>query len=405
MQLIQQDVSVVFRYPVCFTTDLFAPDNTLLSETVREAGFGPRKKVLFIVDSSVATHHPDLLTSIVDYCEAHNPVMVLAGHPVVVEGGEGVKNSPDAIELVHGAINQHGIDRHSYVVALGGGAVIDMVGYAAATAHRGVRLIRVPTTVLSQNDSAVGVKNSVNAYGKKNFLGTFAPPYAVLNDTRFLTTLSYRDWMSGVSEAIKVALLKDPAFFEYMEEHAAALVSRDMPSMEHVIYRCAELHLQHIATSGDAFEMGSSRPLDFGHWSAHKLEQLSEYRLRHGEAVAIGIALDSTYSFLQGMLPEEDWHRILRLIHNLGLPLYSPELDEHLAQPTNPMCVLAGLQEFREHLGGRLTIMLLEAIGRGVEVHHMATDALIDSIDVLQNYAAAQAYGGSACPPPLALAR
>ena len=123
---------------------------------------------------------------------------------------------------VHRAIHEYGIDRHAYVLAVGGGALLDMVGYAAATAHRGVRLVRVPTTVLSQNDSGIGVKNSVNAFGKKNFLGTFAPPFAVFNDFTFLTTLSDRDWRAGISEAIKVALLKDATFFAFLEEHATA---------------------------------------------------------------------------------------------------------------------------------------------------------------------------------------
>jgi 3-dehydroquinate synthase len=260
-----------------------------------------------------------------------------------------------------------------------------MVGFAAATAHRGLRLIRVPTTILSQNDSAVGVKNSINAFGKKNFLGTFTPPYAVLNDSSFLVTLSDRDWRSGIAEAIKVGLIKDAAFFEFLEQHAPALAARDMASMQQLIYRCADLHVQHIAQSGDPFEFGSSRPLDYGHWSAHKLEQLTKYKLRHGEAVAIGIALDTTYSYLAGFLPEDEWQRVIGLLAAIGFALYVPQLSEHLAQPNDPRCILHGLAEFREHLGGELTIMLLEAVGRSFEVHNVDFEIVKRSIRLIEN--------------------
>jgi 3-dehydroquinate synthetase len=262
--------------------------------------------------------------------------------------------------------------------------VLDMAGLAGATAHRGVRLIRIPTTVLSQNDSGVGVKNGVNAYGKKNFLGTFAPPYAVVNDSRFLTTLSDRDWRSGIAEAIKVALIKDAAFFEFLEDRAPALASRDMAAMQRLIYRCAELHLQHIATSGDPFELGSARPLDFGHWSAHKLEQLSGYRLRHGEAVAIGLALDTTYSYLSGFIPEADWRRVLGLLLETGFAIHTPELGDYLEARDNPLCLLQGLREFREHLGGELTITLVERIGHGLEVHEIDERLMVESIALLE---------------------
>lgn len=338
--------------------------------------------MLFVVDEGVNQHHTGLLSAIEAYCRTHR--LSMTGPPLRVPGGERVKHEHDWVLTTLRAIERAGLCRHSFVVAVGGGAVLDMAGLAAATAHRGVRLIRVPTTVLSQNDSGVGVKNSVNAFGKKNFLGTFAPPYAVLNDSRFLTTLSDRDWRSGIAEAIKVALIKDAAFFRYLERRAAALARRDMEAMQRLIYRCAELHLQHIATGGDPFELGSARPLDFGHWAAHKLEQLSGYRLRHGEAVAIGIALDTTYSHLSGLLAEPDWRRVLRLLRNTGFALHAPELGEHLNEPSHPRCILRGLSEFREHLGGELTVTLLERIGRGLEVHEIDERRVSESIRILE---------------------
>jgi 3-dehydroquinate synthase len=257
-----------------------------------------------------------------------------------------------------------------------------MVGYAAATAHRGVRIVRIPTTVLAQNDAAVGVKNSVNAYGKKNFLGTFAPPHAVLNDLDFLHSLEQRDWISGISEAVKVALLKDKDFFTYICEHATDLAMRDDKSMEWVIYRCAQLHLAHISTNGDPFEMGSSRPLDFGHWAAHKLEQITNYELRHGEAVAIGITLDCIYANLLGMLSDDELHQITDTFEKIGFQLFTPALDAKNKDGVRE--VFAGLKEFQEHLGGKLTIMLLEEIGRGVEVHEIDLAVMERAIDQLR---------------------
>jgi 3-dehydroquinate synthase len=386
MQPIEQAVRVSFRYPVHFTTDLFSPNNRLLREVLAVDGVpSGSTKVLCIVDSGVAEYHRALPGAITAYFEPPVRPLTLVAPPEIVNGGESVKNDPAQVMSVHKAIHEYGIDRHAYVLAIGGGALLDMVGYAAATAHRGVRLVRVPTTVLSQNDSGVGVKNSVNAFGKKNFLGTFAPPFAVFNDSTFLTTLSDRDWRAGISEAIKVALLKDATFFAFLEEHATALVERDMIAMQWLVYRCAELHLDHIATSGDPFELGSSRPLDFGHWAAHKLEQLSGYELRHGEAVAIGLALDATYAHLIGLLPEAEWRRILDLIVAVGLPLHAHELDIGALDGTP--AILTGLEEFREHLGGQLTIMLLEGIGKGIEVHEMDHGLILASMTRLKTYA------------------
>jgi 3-dehydroquinate synthase len=386
MRPIDQAVRVRFRYPVHFTTDLFSPNNLLLRDVLAGAGVSTgSSKVLCVVDSGVAEHHRRLPGAIAAYFQPPDGSLTLVAPPVIVNGGESIKNDPAQVMRLHKAIHEYGIDRQAYVLAVGGGALLDMVGYAAATAHRGVRLVRVPTTVLSQNDSGIGVKNSVNAFGKKNFLGTFAPPFAVFNDFTFLTTLSDRDWRAGISEAIKVALLKDAIFFAFLEEHATELVERDTTAMQWLVYRCAELHLEHIATNGDPFELGSSRPLDFGHWAAHKLEQLSNYELRHGEAVAIGLALDATYAHLIGLLPEADWRRILDLIVAMGLPLHVRELDMGALDGTP--AILTGLEEFREHLGGQLTIMLLEGIGSGIEVHEMDSSLILASMTRLKTYA------------------
>jgi 3-dehydroquinate synthase len=268
------------------------------------------------------------------------------------------------------------------VIAIGGGALLDMAGLAAATAHRGVRHIRFPSTTLSQADSGVGVKNGINAFGKKNFIGTFSPPYAVINDFGLLASLSERDKRAGYVEAVKVALIRDAAFFEEIEQRSKALRDFEPATMERLIRRCAELHVNHIAASGDPFEFGSARPLDFGHWAAHKLEQLSEYKIRHGEAVAIGIAIDTLYSASAGLLEAGSAERVLAVLEELGFELFANELLH--ADSDNSLLVLAGLEEFREHLGGELTITLLGGIGRGIEVHEMSLPKVLTCLNELK---------------------
>ena len=392
LETIHQRVQVTYEYPVHFTDNVFSLSNDIVRDLCSASAARTSVNVLCVVDGGLSSALPELSGDIEAYFRDARTTASLVREPILVAGGEAIKNDHRSVDEVLRAIEWHGIDRHSYVIAVGGGALLDMVGYAAAIAHRGVRLIRIPTTVLSQDDSGVGVKNSVNAFGKKNFLGTFAPPYAVINDMALLTRLPDRDWLSGVSEAVKVALLKDSAFFDYLESNASGLIERDVETMRQVVYRSAQLHLNHIATSGDPFEFGSSRPLDFGHWSAHKLEQISDYRWRHGEAVSIGISLDSTYAYLSGMLGEADWKRIINLFESLDLPIYADELATARSPETGRLVVLDGLNEFREHLGGELTIMLLHGIGQGVEVHEMDEARIIESIEMLRQRSNARSF-------------
>ena len=381
MRPIIQSFAVQFNYGVYFTEDLFDQENVMLRDVIQQCSYAPAR-VFFVVDSGVAEAHPFLLQAIRTYSLANADALTLAADPLAIPGGETCKNDPDVLQQLLESINQFGVCRHSYLVAIGGGAVLDLAGFAAAIAHRGIRHIRIPTTVLSQNDSGVGVKNSMNAFGKKNFLGTFAPPVAVINDSNFLLTLEDRDWRSGISEAIKVALIKDAGFYQSIKADASLLNQCDMRAMNRLIHRCAEMHVEHIG-GGDPFEFGSSRPLDFGHWAAHKLEQLSNYSLRHGEAVAIGIALDVVYSKKAGMLSEDACADILNLLCKLGFDLYT----EHLSTIENgQLSILKGLTEFREHLGGQLTIMLLDKIGHGIEVHHINESIVNAAVTELQQF-------------------
>ncbi|GAA5214196.1 3-dehydroquinate synthase [Corallincola platygyrae] len=371
-QTVQASFQVRFDYPVCFTRDALNPRNPLLANLVKanlvktEHCQPHAPKLLPVIDSEVMHHHPQLTQQLVTYGKRHQLEM----QPFeVVRGGEICKQEPDAmLQALYRRIADEQIDRHSYILVIGGGAVLDAVGYAAATAHRGVRLIRMPTTTLAQNDAGVGVKNAVNHQQRKNYLGTFAPPFAVINDFDYLTTLSDRDKRAGIAEALKVAILKDAEFFDFLYQQREPLASFETHAMQHMIKRCAELHLAHITGNGDPFEMGSARPLDFGHWSAHKLEALSGHRLRHGEAVAIGIALDSLYAWQTNRIDRALCCRILTCIETLGFALHCPELGE--------MQMTDALDEFREHLGGRLCITLPTGLAQAEEVSEIDADLM-----------------------------
>ncbi len=374
-----QSFTVAYDYPVVFTRAAFAPDNRCLIDALRRRESNKRHRVIAFVDDGVLRAMPQLGSDIARYFAVHARAAELVGAPIEVAGGEDCKNDPLIVPRLLEALGQHSIDRHSYAIAIGGGAALDVVGYAAAIFHRGVRHIRLPTTVLAQCDSGVGVKNAVNAFGLKNLLGAFAPPWAVINDAGFIDMLPPREKRAGIAEAVKVALIRDGDFFAWLEANQTSLARFSPEHLDHLIKSSADLHMRQIRLGGDPFENGSARPLDYGHWSAHKLERLSAHDLNHGEAVAIGVALDARYSVLAGLLSEGAEERVVRLLRGLGFTLWHPALR-------HPQ-LLRGLQDFREHLGGELTITLLAAIGCGVEVHVMRPDLIGRSIDWLEQQA------------------
>jgi 3-dehydroquinate synthase len=366
---VQQRITVEWDFPVVFTRALFAPENPVLAAALDRRQENRRHRALVYLDRQVARSRPELAEQVRAYFAAHAAKLELADEVQVVPGGEAVKNDFTLVEGFMRRMLERHLDRQSFVIIIGGGAVMDAVGLAAALVHRGLRQVRVPTTVLGQNDAGVGVKNGVNFLGGKNAIGTFAPPHAVLNDFDFLRTLSQRDWLCGVAEAWKVSIIRDRAFFDWLCGHAERFPARDEAAMEALVRRCAEIHLEHIRTSGDPFEYGRARPLDFGHWAAHKLELMSDFRISHGEAVAAGVLLDSLYARKQGWLSQEEIDRITRGLKASGFQLWFAELDQRDA--TGRRIVFEGLEDFREHLGGELTVTFPKGIGARQEVHAM----------------------------------
>ena len=377
-----QKFEVPFEFPVCFTEYIFDIKNRVFLDIICRKEKDKKHNMIFFIDEGIAKNYKNLINELKEYVNYYRKYLNIVTDPILVPGGEKIKSDLYFVEQIQQSISEFKIDRHSYVIAIGGGAVLDAVGLVAATSHRGIRHIRMPTTVLSQNDSGVGVKNGVNLFGSKNYVGTFAPPFAVINDINFISNLGERDKIAGMAEAIKVALIRDKDFFQWLELNAENLALFQKKEMEYMIRRCAELHMHQIGNGGDPFEMGSARPLDFGHWSAHKLESMTNYRLRHGEAVAIGIALDTRYSVLVGMLDQGIEDRICFLLEYLGFNLWNSALEKENIDKS--LELIKGLKDFQEHLGGELTITLLKEIGVGYEVNEINIEIVKESIKWLR---------------------
>lgn len=371
------EFSVPMKHRLRFTEDCFGKDFSVVYQ-VLEPGQQATAKVQVWMDDGIDAWQPSLAQKIEAQLRSASRVELVS--PVrTLPGGEAVKNNPAYVDGLLREFNDHDLDRRSYVMVIGGGAVLDTVGYAAAVAHRGIRLVRVPTSTLAQADSGVGVKNAVNWFNKKNWKGAFATPWAVINDQAMLAGLSDRDYRCGFSEAVKVALLKDPDFFAYLSGSAKAIAARKPLESVTAIRRSVLLHLKHITQGGDPFENLEARPLDFGHWSAHKLEALTNYSVRHGEAVAVGVAVDTAYSHLQLGLPLTVAEQALQTLRDLQLPIWNEGLSAEV--------IFDGLEEFRQHLGGRLTITLVKNVGQPIDVHSIDRGAMREAMQWVSSLA------------------
>lgn len=384
--MITRKIRFELEHRAFFTRAVFAPENPLLATCLQgELPSGDRGVgALVFLDEALARAEPALQNQIVEYFQRRGKAVALARPPITIPGGEPCKNDWRLVESIWRGIHEAGLCRHSYVIAAGGGAVLDLVGFAAATAHRGIRHLRLPSTTLSQADGGVGVKNGVNYFRSKNWIGTFAVPHAIICDLDFLRSLPPRERRAGLIEAIKVGLIRDAEFFEALEARRELLANLDENALEFAVRRSAELHMDHIALGGDPFEQGSARPLDFGHWAAHKLEQLTDFRLSHGEAVAIGMAVDLIYARRMGLLDSASCERILRVVTGIGFPIFTPEIL--LGSGAN-LALVHGLEEFRAHLGGRLTITLVTGVGQAIEVHEMDSSMLPEVFEELRQRA------------------
>lgn len=236
--------------------------------------------------------------------------------------GEPEKNLGRFAELLQ-AMAAHGLSRNATVLALGGGVIGDLAGFAAACYMRGIAFIQVPTSLLAMVDSSVGGKTAVDLDAGKNLVGAFHQPQAVWIDTAVLATLPDREFSAGLAEVVKYGAIADPAFFTWLEQQADALMAKDPAALSHAITHCCRQKAAVVAR--DETEQGERALLNFGHTFGHALEALTAYgSLVHGEAVAIGMTLAAAYSARQGLAPEPDRERLERLLSRFGLPTVLP---------------------------------------------------------------------------------
>jgi len=386
MYYVKQNLSIDFYYKVLFTNNFISVDNkyifALVIYCIRQTKLSKHVPVICILDCYVYLHYKKLFKTFGFFNILYKYILKNNKYPFLITGGEHAKNNERLFGNIINLVNINKLCRHSFMIVVGGGALLDACGFMSNIIHRGIRLIRIPTTVLSQNDSGVGVKTGINFFNKKNFLGMFFTPSLVIYDFSFLPSLTNRMYRSGIAEAIKVSLIRDDRFFWYIKNSSGLLKSKNNQIIHNIVYYCAKIHMYHISVYNDSFEQKSSRPLDFGHWLAHKLEQVTYYKIFHGEAVIIGILLDCLYSYLANLLNNKDYLDIIVLLLELKYCLYHIKLNKFL----NASFLVRCLKEFQEHVGGKLTIMLLNKIGAGINVYIMEVPVIRLCIKILGKF-------------------
>ena len=275
---------------------------------------------------------------------------------IILEDGEQAKDWR-TLERVFDALLAARCGRDAVLVALGGGVVGDLAGFAAAVYQRGIPFIQVPTTLLAQVDSSVGGKTAINHARGKNMVGAFHQPLAVISDTSTLDSLPVRELRAGLAEVIKHALILDRAFADWLEANLPALLQREPRALAHAVRRSCELKAQVVAA--DERETGLRAILNFGHTFGHAIEAGLGYgEWLHGEAVAAGMVMAAELSVRSGLLSQTDATRVRSLLARAGLPVAGPALA--------PERMLEHMQVDKKASGGRVRFVLLEAIGSAV---------------------------------------
>ena len=273
---------------------------------------------------------------------------------IEIPDGEEFKNSA-TLNSVYDALIEAGLDRKSFIVALGGGVVGDLAGFAAATFLRGIPFVQVPTTLLAQVDSSVGGKTAIDHPRGKNLIGAFYQPRLVLIDVETLSTLPRREYCAGLAEVVKYGIALDGSFFAFLEQQADALLAMEGECLAAVIKRCCELKAQVVEL--DEKEAGLRESLNYGHTLGHALETLAGYRsLVHGEAVAIGMALAARICALRGECRDDDVARILKLLGSFGLSVTPPSVERSQ--------LLDALLKDKKSRGGSINFICNQGIGK-----------------------------------------
>jgi 3-dehydroquinate synthase len=325
-------------YDIVYSTDLMD-----LQKRLQSAPFAG-KRALIVTDSNVA---PLYANSIAD-------LFPTQARPAVytIPAGESNKNL-DQIRGILRFLIEGGYDRHSYLIALGGGVVGDMTGFAAAIFMRGIPFVQIPTTLLAQADSSIGGKTGVDLDGYKNMVGAFHMPSLVFADVAFLKSLSGREFASGFAEVMKHGLIKDEAYYVWLIEHTDEILARDPDTLHRMLLRSNEIKAEVVER--DPQEKGERMLLNFGHTIGHAVEKYKKFTLTHGECVALGCVAASFISWKKGLLSMEEYYEIRDMFVPFGLPITADEIDEQ--------AVLTLTKSDKKAVNGHPSFVLLKGVG------------------------------------------
>jgi 3-dehydroquinate synthase len=296
----------------------------------------------------------------------------LKPQPVVLDAGEAMKSFRGLEQLID-ALLDCGVDRGGLLVALGGGVIGDLTGFAAGILKRGIASAQIPTTLLAQVDSSVGGKTAINARQGKNLIGLFHQPRIVIADTELLRTLPRRELLAGYAEVVKYGALGDAGFFGWLEEHGQEALERDTDGCVHMVAHCCRMKADIV--SSDEREDGDRALLNLGHTFAHALEAATGYsdRLLHGEAVAIGMTLAFRLSAELGLAPSSDADRVAKHLRTVSLPVSLADIS---GDPPDADSLLAHMMHDKKARGGKLMFVLVNGIGRAFTTTDVPLHAL-----------------------------
>jgi len=313
-----------------------------------------RPRVIIITDETVAGLHLAALQTSLSSCS-------IAHEHVILPAGEKTKSFAELQRLLNTLLELNP-DRHTTLIALGGGVVGDLVGFAASILLRGVDFVQVPTTLLAQVDSSVGGKTGINTKYGKNLVGSFYQPRLVLADINTLLTLPRRQLLAGYGEVVKYGVINDYPFFVWLEEHGAKALSGDKAALTHAVQESCKAKAEIVGK--DERESGLRALLNFGHTFGHALEAEKGFgdTLLHGEAVAIGMVMALQLSLKRGLCEPEDLDRVVRHLKAVGLPT-SPR---DIAGKWNSECLIEHCYHDKKAVGGELTFILAEKIGKTI---------------------------------------
>ncbi len=295
-------------------------------------------------------------------------------HHLILPDGEAYK-SLDTMNLIYSALLEKRCDRDTTLIALGGGVIGDLTGFAAATYQRGVNFIQIPTTLLAQVDSSVGGKTGVNHKSGKNMIGAFYQPRCVIADLTTLTTLNDRELRAGIAEIIKYGLIRDADFFDWLEQNMATLMARDTKALAYAVHRSCKNKVQ-IVAEDELEQTGRRALLNYGHTFGHAIETGTGYAgWLHGEAVACGMLMAAALSVKLGWLARQDYARVHNLLEVVKLPRQPPR-DIHVDEFINIMAT------DKKSRAGKLHLVLLKGVGNAVLTTDFPTAFLEDVLRV-----------------------